>query len=505
MGINAEIALAAANAYTEETVIGGGALKGKNCTIQSKTPIEGGTRITFKWTLDNGTEQTTTLDVMNGVDGEDGAPGDDGFSPVVSTQSIEGGTEVTITDAEGDHTFDVMNGTVGGGSSYAGKNVVHFGDSIIDICHVAEKSAEKLGYNVTNVGFQATSFVDRQNLLTNSKYYSLISLIRSLESNDWSEQDNHTNQDFAAHLAALKAVDWSEVDVVILSYGTNDYLCQCDLGDTYAKDTASVCGVIKKAINVLETLNSNMEIIITTPIYRVIDPDSDEQKKVWQNNHCFYEYRNAIVLTAAAMGVKVVDLYANSGINEGNASLALSDGLHPNSVGQEMWATAFANSIGNGYVGGLVTEAPIYERIDNFVDNITQDSQIFNAHMKTNATFVYDKRKYLCAAGDDAGAECVFASKVYASIPSGKHFHFNATCVSTTQDEHRIGIRFWDNNAKEDVLDQYSAITSSRGARGVDFTTTEAYTNVVAIFYVRNMTAFSTSQALAQAPNCTVS
>jgi peptidoglycan/xylan/chitin deacetylase (PgdA/CDA1 family) len=63
-GLSAEEALAAARKYTAETVIGGGAIKGK-----------------------------------------------DGFSPIVSTEPIEGGTEVTITDAEGDHTFDVMNGT----------------------------------------------------------------------------------------------------------------------------------------------------------------------------------------------------------------------------------------------------------------------------------------------------------------------------------------------------------------------------------------------------------
>ena len=36
--------------------------------------------------------------------------GADGFSPTVSTQTIEGGTEVTITDKDGAHSFDVMNG-----------------------------------------------------------------------------------------------------------------------------------------------------------------------------------------------------------------------------------------------------------------------------------------------------------------------------------------------------------------------------------------------------------
>lgn len=61
------VTYAVAKKYVDETVIGGGALKGKNCTIQSITPIAGGNRITFKWTLDNGTELTNTLDIMNGT------------------------------------------------------------------------------------------------------------------------------------------------------------------------------------------------------------------------------------------------------------------------------------------------------------------------------------------------------------------------------------------------------------------------------------------------------
>lgn len=46
----------------------------------------------------------------NGEDGAPGADGKDGVSPTVKTDSISGGTRVTITDAEGEHTFDVLNG-----------------------------------------------------------------------------------------------------------------------------------------------------------------------------------------------------------------------------------------------------------------------------------------------------------------------------------------------------------------------------------------------------------
>ena len=65
-------AYALANSYTDETVIGGGAIKGKNCTILKIEDIDGGHRITFGWTLDNGTTKSQTLDVKDGKDGKDG-------------------------------------------------------------------------------------------------------------------------------------------------------------------------------------------------------------------------------------------------------------------------------------------------------------------------------------------------------------------------------------------------------------------------------------------------
>lgn len=55
--------------YTDKSLIGGGAIKGKNCTIDSITAIDGGHRVTFGWTLDDGTEETGYMDVMDGADG----------------------------------------------------------------------------------------------------------------------------------------------------------------------------------------------------------------------------------------------------------------------------------------------------------------------------------------------------------------------------------------------------------------------------------------------------
>lgn len=62
------VALALAKKYTEETVIGLGALKGAPCTIRSIEESPGGFSVIFEWTANDGiTKQTKTVYVEKGV------------------------------------------------------------------------------------------------------------------------------------------------------------------------------------------------------------------------------------------------------------------------------------------------------------------------------------------------------------------------------------------------------------------------------------------------------
>ena len=47
------------------------------------------------------------------VRGQNGTDGEDGVSPIITVSDIEGGHRVTITDAKGTQSFDVMNGEDG--------------------------------------------------------------------------------------------------------------------------------------------------------------------------------------------------------------------------------------------------------------------------------------------------------------------------------------------------------------------------------------------------------
>ena len=105
--------------YTDDSIAGGGISAGKNCTIESIEAITGGNRVTFQWTLDNGTVKTDTMDVMDGedgadgADGHDGAPGADGLTPSIAITEITGGHRVTVTIGASSDYFDVLDGEQG--------------------------------------------------------------------------------------------------------------------------------------------------------------------------------------------------------------------------------------------------------------------------------------------------------------------------------------------------------------------------------------------------------
>lgn len=68
MAMTGEQAYVLAKRFVRESMLGGGAVVGKNVVIQSITPIDGGNRVTFGYTLDDGTPQTSYMDVMDGKD-----------------------------------------------------------------------------------------------------------------------------------------------------------------------------------------------------------------------------------------------------------------------------------------------------------------------------------------------------------------------------------------------------------------------------------------------------
>lgn len=107
--------LAVSRKYTDDSLAGAGAVAGVPCKIQSITAITGGNRVTFLWTDNNGDDHTSAMDVMNGVDGEDGK----GIQSVtVNAQdhliiTYTDGTTVDAGQIEIHNAVDSVNGQTG--------------------------------------------------------------------------------------------------------------------------------------------------------------------------------------------------------------------------------------------------------------------------------------------------------------------------------------------------------------------------------------------------------
>lgn len=107
--------LAVARKYTDDSLAGTGAVAGVPCKIQSITAITGGNRVTFLWTDNNGDDHTSAMDVMNGVDGEDGK-GIQSVSVNAQNHLIITYTDGTTVDAgqiEIHSSVDSVNGQTG--------------------------------------------------------------------------------------------------------------------------------------------------------------------------------------------------------------------------------------------------------------------------------------------------------------------------------------------------------------------------------------------------------
>ena len=105
MGLNI-FTLGSSKTYTRESLLGGGAVVGKNVTISSITPIEGGNKVTFSYTLDDGTVKTSSMNVMDGIDGLPGKDGKDGLNGKDGQQGTDG---IGISKIEKIGTVDLVD------------------------------------------------------------------------------------------------------------------------------------------------------------------------------------------------------------------------------------------------------------------------------------------------------------------------------------------------------------------------------------------------------------
>lgn len=231
------------------------------------------------------------------------------------------------------------------------KVIVNFGDSIfgnnqptMDISTYIEDLTKATVYNA---GFGGTR------MGTHIEYYddfSMDSLADAIVSHDFSAQKTSiANFDsfpsyYSDTVSMLESLDFSNVDIITIAHGTNDFAGGSSLDE--------VSTALQYSIDAIQAEYPNLEIVLCSPIYRFwMDEDgnliNDSDTKTNAQGEKLSEYSAEYESIANEYGLYFIDNYNGSGINASNRDSVFpaNDGTHPNSTGRQMIAEYMAEKL----------------------------------------------------------------------------------------------------------------------------------------------------------------
>lgn len=238
------------------------------------------------------------------------------------------------------------------GLPLSGSTVVCMGDSIIGMVRnyasVTAYLAEETGATVYNAGFGGC----RMSVHSNEGYgaFSMWALADAIVSGDWSVQESHAHDGsdyFPEQLAVLKNIDFSEVDILVIHYGTNDFTASSGIAPDDPEnplDYRTVAGALRYSVKKLRSAYPELKIYVSLPLYRYW-PETGEYGENFRNSlgKKLPEYVQILRETAEELALPVIDGY--SFMDESNVSNLTLDGVHLNRTGRKKLAEIIAKGI----------------------------------------------------------------------------------------------------------------------------------------------------------------
>ena len=250
--------------------------------------------------------------------------------------------------------------------SLKNKKIVNFGDSLFgnyrDNTSISYNIAQITGAQVYNVAFGGCRMSNRSDANWNA--FGMCALADAITSQDFTLQDNAINNSewndkpsyFNDTLTQLKSIDFSEIDYITISYGTNDYFGGVLLDNEENKyDKNTFCGALRYSIETILNKYPNLRILIGCPIWRAwlnddkteISSTSDE--RIFGGGYTIPVMNEAEVSTAKEYHIKVLNLYDILGFNKFNYShyfpLTNPDLVHPNELGRYCMAREYSYAL----------------------------------------------------------------------------------------------------------------------------------------------------------------
>ena len=245
-------------------------------------------------------------------------------------------------------------------------DIVFLGDSVIGNegnVSVVQTVGTELGLRAFNGAFGGSSMavMDEKDWgsMTHTQW-CMACIAESIAYGDWQNQKAsmayaeyyrgygmYMPEYFKDRVDALTKIDFSQVEILVIEHGTNDYNGGYTLDnqeDLY--DISTFGGALRYSLRLLQESYPDMKIVLITPIYCAFG-DNLEQNcyEADFGGGTMSDYVELEKEIAAEYGVICIDAYTNSGINEENSKKYLSDGVHLTDEGARLLSNYLAEEL----------------------------------------------------------------------------------------------------------------------------------------------------------------
>lgn len=242
---------------------------------------------------------------------------------------------------------------------FAGKSIVNFGDSIFGLTRpphdVSSYLAQDTGATVYNAGFGGCEMSTHAD--SNYNPFSMCNLASAVASGNWSSQEAAASASgmpayFSETVTMLESIDFNDVDIVTIGYGTNDWNNSSPLDNGGNTNMAYFADALRYSIETLLTAYPNLRIFVCTQTYRFwMDSQGqfteDSNTKVnATTNLKLTDFVSKTIEVAKEYQLPYIDNY-NIGMNRYNRSQYFypTDGTHPTPTGNQLIAGNIAKSL----------------------------------------------------------------------------------------------------------------------------------------------------------------
>lgn len=242
---------------------------------------------------------------------------------------------------------------------FTGKKIVNFGDSIFGQTRppkdVSTYLAENTGATVYNCGFGGCEMSTHAD--SNYNPFSMCNLADAIATGTWTSQESAASASgmpeyFQETVALLKNIDFSKVEIVTISYGTNDWANSTPIDNGGNSNKTYFADALRYSIERLLTAFPNLRIFVCTPTYRFWM--NAQGQFVEDSNTKVNETTNTKLTDFVAKTIEVAEQYQlpyinnyEIGMNRYNRSYYFypTDGTHPKPEGNKLIADNISNKI----------------------------------------------------------------------------------------------------------------------------------------------------------------